>query len=923
MARSAQDITPLLIDSEQRLAVGPYSEIFIDEQQDYDAKSMFAAKDQIAFTPFNYDIISLGYQGGDVWIRFAIENSYEGQEQYILDFNYPLIDSIELFELTDTELKLLYHQGDGLPFHEREIATTTPLFPIKIQPGESSVFYAKIRSTSSISLPIYLTTPNQEKEHLQTSSLANGIFYGMILSLVAYNLFVFFSIREVSHLYYVFLMVSYLFFWTTIDGITFQYVWPNSNHIHHPAPLMFLSCVCIFALQFTRHFLKLLTETPRLDKLIQILMSLNIASFLSIYVVPVHIGSSINLLLILTNVLIIIYASTRRLLDGYRPAKFFVIAWSLYLFSVAVSVIGVLNIIPFPFPYQIIVKVASGIEFILLSFALADMINTLKEEKLLTHKSALEAFSESKAKSEFLAKMSHEIRTPMNGVLGMTELLQNTQLDENQTHYLDIINNSGQALLKVINDILDLSKIEAGKMEMESIPFNIQLLIEDSLSVFALSAAEKNVELLCFIDPSTPTDINSDPTRIRQIIINLVGNALKFTDQGEIKVVVSCRADNDSPSHTQLQVDESVELHIQVVDSGVGISEEGIKKLFNDFEQAETSTSRLHGGTGLGLSITKQLVTLLNGEIKIESALGEGTTFSFTLPTTVAPSTDHSLVEKSDVDHLTALIIDDNESVCVNLTQQLKRLGINTHSCLSPTEGLNKLQRAHKNGNPFDVLFLDYSMPGISGVELCRKLNEHLEFKELKIVLISSARIMLDEAKKRELAISYFLDKPISKKRLEEALVTVVGKQLKAPSMETDKPVHNNHKFMLTTLVAEDNSVNQMVISGLLQKLGIQVEFAENGEEALKYYRTHYASIDFILMDCEMPVMDGYQATKRIREIEDRHQLKHMPIFALSAHVMSEEKQKAVSAGMDEFLMKPIKGSDLFEVLSQYFKEVA
>lgn len=860
--------------------------------------------------------MNLGYKQGNVWIRFSLENKTQDDDLLLLEFGYSLIDSIKLYVEEVNSLKLLGHQGDSLPFSSRKIKTTNPIFSLDIQPNEKRTYYIEINSTSSLSIPIHIATQNTQKEHLQAASLGNGTFYGMILALLGYNLFVFFSTKDMSHLYYVFLMLSYLFFWGTIDGISFQYIWPNSHILHHQAPLMFLSLVNIFALQFARYFLDLIHAKPKIDKLFRYLIGLQVLNLFTLFLMPIHIASSINLLTVLFNVISIIYASCIRLIDGYKPAKYFIIAWSLYLISVAASIVGVLNLIPFPIPYYIIVKGSSGMEFILLSLALADMINTLKEEKMRSHHSAQEAFMESKAKSDFLAKMSHEIRTPMNGVLGMAELLKGTTLDDNQNHYLDIIRTSGQALLKVINDILDLSKIEAGKMEIESIAFDLRQLVEEALTVFALTAYEKRIELLCIVDPDTPMDIYSDPTRIRQIIINLVGNALKFTEQGEVKVIISAEFREDKPA-----IDDDIKLCIKIVDSGVGISKEGISRLFKDFSQAEKSTGRIHGGTGLGLSISKQLVTLMGGEINIESELGTGTTFQFTLAAKVAPTITKPLLESSDVSHLRALVIDDHESVCLHLCQSLGNYGVKTDYCLTATAALDKLQKASAGKDIFNVLFIDYYMPGITGIELCRKLQGYVEFRDLKIVLISAARVVLDVEMKRELGIINFLYKPISANRLEEALVNIIGKQIKQSNDEKAQLLDT--KFILNTLIAEDNKVNQMVIEGMLKKLGVQCTLAENGEEALEYYRNNNASLDLVLMDCEMPVMDGYQATKKIREFEELHNLSRIPIFALSAHVMAEQKTKAFDVGMDEFLMKPIKGSDLVKILNQYFKTAA
>ncbi|MDX1695345.1 MAG: ATP-binding protein, partial [Ketobacteraceae bacterium] len=485
--------------------------------------------------------------------------------------------------------------------------------------------------------------------------------------------------------------------------------------------------------------------------------------------------------------------------SGNRSARYYTIAWATLIAGIVMINLNKLGVLPRNLITEHAMQLGVLLEALLLSFALADRINRERREKFEAQKLAIhnenlareeherylqtklkaevdelkakeatiQARAESKAKSEFLAAMSHEIRTPMNGVVGMCDILKQGQLDPQSRYYVDIIDSSGKALLTLINDILDYSKIEAGKMEIEQINFDLAQLIREVIAVFELMAQRKDLKLRSYMEEGTPTLLKGDPNRLRQILLNLLGNAFKFTEKGGITLSV-CQVDSDN---------DKLCLRFEVTDTGIGISEEGQRKLFSDFAQAESSTSRVYGGTGLGLSISRKLVNLMGGEINVQSELHKGSCFWFT-----------ALVARADEDFV-----------------------------------------------------------------------------------------------------------PASK----EARTTDY------------QPLTD-----LRVLVAEDNTVNQMVISSMLKKLGVAAEVVEDGEKALACFQKHHDKIDAVLMDCVMPVKDGYQTTREIREFESRQGLNPTPVFALTAHAMSEHREQSLECGMNGHLSKPIEFQRLYEVLA-------
>jgi signal transduction histidine kinase/DNA-binding response OmpR family regulator len=844
------------------------------------------------------------FQYGDYWFRLKLRNNANLPRNFILSYRFHRLGSVEVFIYQNRKAVQTYFLSEKIPFSERPVQHRNFRVPLTLIPGEETTVYFKGNIRPKYFLDrYYLTTLESEANDNNIQEWIDWLFIGVIGILIIQGIITYFATRLTDFFYFVAYCITLFVYLMASQGWGFQFLWPNlpwlETRIDNFSFMMTVPLLLVIAI----NFLKIPETNPalakRLNIFIWILLAFSITALLCSYMNRPLFILTISMKYILEPFIIgyIILSNRKERIPGLNWFSLSLIT------SLAVTlIVGFLRItegtssdIIFEFGYLI------HLTFLAIAFYANLEELRIKEQR---------AIADQEAKTTFLTRMSHEIRTPMNGILGMSELLRATPLNATQRQYNDLIHSSGSSLLTIINDILDYSKFSSGKLILSIGKTDLRKIVLDCMYLFRIPAAEKNIYLYADIADDIPLYCDSDSHRLRQMLINLLGNAIKFTPSGEVVVRIT--------KENQMTV-------IEIVDSGPGIQKGHINSLFKAFEQLDPTVSSRYGGTGLGLIITKQLAEAMNGSIEVENQISRGSIFRLRLPFDPCNEED---VEQDDYHFNPAnlrkvriLIAAENRNYADRLNALCNSWGMESTRSENLDNIYNLSLNSALNNQPFEIILIDVHSKNYNDIEIASKISEKLSTTKPKIILVSETGHTKDKTAIENAGITLQIERPFILQQLADTLsMVMLGLSDKDEEPTSLPAMHPVAEHPLNILVVEDNKTNQLVIRQLLRRLGHRCQITENGKEAYLAYKSHGESYDMVLMDCEMPVMNGLECTRKIRQWEKSNpSITAIKIVALTAHALPEKLQECIEAGMNNYLTKPLMLDQLSKIIDSYF----
>ncbi len=842
--------------------------------------------------------LNFGFTRDAFWYRFALDNRVSDQAfDGVLEVGFPPLDFLDLHVVHADGSVEEMRGGDQRPPGASGIQHHNHAFTLHLAAGELATIYLRAQIDGAHQVPLMLWSREAFFHKTARENIFFGMFYGIMLVMVIYNLLTFVFVRDRAYLYYLLFVANIALLLVNLDGFAFPWLWSLAPQIINGSIAVSIALSTIFVPMFISVSLQTRQFTPRLHRALMAMLWLAAVSVVLPLVVPVMEATFINALIGALTTVVMATVVIVQALNGRRTARFYALVWAALLIGILTKVLETNGVLPVNAFTTYSIHLGASLLVTLVSLGLADQINQERRERARLAREKVEA--QAATKSEFLAKMSHELRTPMNAIIGFTDLALRSDSDARRIEHLGHIDTASHSLLHILNDVLDLTKIESGKLSLESTAFELQPVLDKAASLMSREADARNIELLVTRAVEVPPMLTGDPLRLEQVLVNLVGNAVKFTESGEVEL----RATRES------QDEHGVRIRFSVRDTGIGIPPDRLPKLFTPFTQVDQSTTRKYGGSGLGLAVCKQLVELMGGEIRVDSEPGQGSEFQFSLsfaPAPAAPVATHGLVGKQ------VLIADANRGVQRMYAEIFQTLGMKTQMTLTTDGIFATLENA-----PCDAVLLDSKLPG-GGVEALKRLRAHERHRNLPVILMTGHGRKALVSQAIAAGASACLAKPIKPSVLLETLQELMQPGAPRAGVTRTQVGQTAAARQLNgarVLLVEDNALNRRLAGEILGEAGVAVDMAEDGQQALAAVQK--VRYDAVLMDVQMPVMDGFTATREIRKLPGFAQL---PILAMTANARQQDREEAVAAGMNDFLPKPIDADQLLNLLTKWVR---